>query len=140
MFWSKPEIVFAASSLVGLLSAYTASKRQKNPYLWFCIGFGLTLMGVLPIFIAPLIKQKKAAAPKPIPYIKGPKDKFWYYADESRLQQGPFSHDALTRAWREKKIHLHTLVWHEDLATWKPLKEMIRESTPRAPQRSTRIR
>lgn len=113
---------------IGALSAYIAHRRGRNPYIWFFVGFIFGILGIMAIFFAPSGKKKAAAAPidaKPEPTIQGPKDKFWYYLDLSNQQQGPMSHDALTLAWKDGTVNSATLVWHEDLTDWKPLKETL---------------
>ncbi len=128
MLWSNATTVLIASGVMGLLSGYLAYRRERNPYLWFLIGFGLTMAGIVPIFFAPLLKKRKnrvATQLQPQPYLKGPKNKFWYFVDKSRTQQGPLSYDAIFRAWKEQTISLETLVWHEDLNDWKPLQKLI---------------
>ncbi len=112
---------------IGALSAYLARKRGRNPYLWFAVGFLFGIFGIFAIFFASGKKKEEAAAPKePVFSIQGPKDKFWYYLDPANQQLGPMSHDAVTAAWHEGKIHMGTLVWHEELPEWKPLKEVVK--------------
>lgn len=66
------------------------------------------------------------AKPEPQPYIEGPIDRFWYYLDQGREQRGPMSHEALTRAWKKGEVATSTLVWHEHLANWKQLQDLIK--------------
>jgi hypothetical protein len=117
------------ASVVGFLSAYMASRRGRNVYLWFGIGFLFGILGMLAIFIMPNMRKKpepRPAAIEPQPYIDGPIDRFWYYLDHLRQQQGPMSHNALTQAWKRGEIVASTLVWHEDLPNWKELQELIK--------------
>jgi len=114
--------------LIGILSAYLAYRKGRNLYLWFFLGFVFGIFGILAIFFAPSEKKKPLSTPipvKPEPAIQGPKDKFWYYLDPVNEQHGPMSHDALTCALKDGKVTPSTFVWHEDLAEWKPLKEML---------------
>ncbi len=125
-FLSPTSLLIAAA--IGTLSAYIAHRRGRNPYAWFFVGFIFGVLGIMAIFFAPFGKKKGVAVPvaaKPEPVIQGPKDKFWYYLDGSNQQQGPMSHDALTAAWKEGKVNLSTLIWHEDLTDWKALKETL---------------
>lgn len=117
------------SFLIGILSAYLAQKRGKNPYFWFAIGMVFGIFGIFAIFFADAKKKPAATAVKPAPVftIHGPADKFWYYLDPANQQQGPMSRDALSIAWKEGKIDLATYVWHEELPDWKPLKETLKE-------------
>ncbi len=123
-------LMFVSAFFLGALSAYLAHKRRRNPYTWFILGFLFGIFGIFAIFFASskrkATKRKTAhPAPKPVLTIQGPIDKFWYYLDPSHQQQGPMSRDAITTIWREGKIDLSTLIWHEELPTWQPLKETL---------------
>ena len=114
----------------GLLGAYLARKRGRNPYVWFFVGFFFGILGAMVIFFAPKAKKKPSPLSEPskqdpLPSIKGPTDKFWYYLDPTHQQMGPMSLDALTSAWREGKISLTTYIWHEELSEWKFLKDCL---------------
>ncbi len=115
--------------LIGILSAYIAYRRGRNPYIWFFVGFVFGIFGIMAIFFAPSGKKKAAStvpiAIQPEPTIQGPKDKFWYYLDPSNQQQGPMSHDALTSAWKQGIVTPATYVWNEELTEWKLLKDMM---------------
>ena len=117
--------------IIGSLAAYLSYRRGKNPYLWFFIGFFFGLLGIMAIFFAPFSKKKLPPAPAqavPVFSIPGPTDKFWYYLDSSRQQQGPMSHHALVSAWKKGSVTLSTLVWNEELPEWKPLQELVVKS------------
>ena len=122
--------ILIASLAFGSISAYFASRKGRNPYTWFTIGFIFGLLGVLALFILPQPRKKKfqsdATPPSPKPFIDGPSDRFWYYLDENRVNQGPMSHNALTQAWQNGSIGSNTFVWHEELSTWKTLQELIK--------------
>lgn len=128
MIWPNMTTAVVASSFVGLLSAYLANRRGRNPFGWFAIGFFFGLFGILAIFfIPPSKKEEIAIAPiEPKPYLFGPIHKFWYYLDKTHQQIGPMSYDALSRAWKEGAIPPSTFVWNEDLEEWKPLQDLIR--------------
>lgn len=116
--------------LMGLISAYLAYRRDRNPYLWFTIGFLFGLIGVFTAFFGS--SKKKNTKPQPSPPILniiGPTDKFWYYVDSQNQQQGPLSHGALVNAWKQGKLLPSTYVWNETMSDWKPLNEMIAQST-----------
>ncbi len=113
--------------VIGSIAAYLAHKRDRNPYIWFTVGFLFGIFGIFAFFFA---TQKKVITPIPkerVPVftIQGPKDKFWYYLDREQKQQGPISHAALASAWKQGNINEATLVWHEELTDWKPLKETL---------------
>ena len=129
MMMSLP-VILCMSTLAGIISAYIARRRGRNPYFWFGVGFLFGLIGVMAIFIAPNPKKAESeevtTKTEPKFYIDGPIDRFWYYLDASRQQQGPMSHDALTQAWKKGSITSSTLVWNEDLSNWKELQELIK--------------
>jgi hypothetical protein len=129
--WPDPKVGLLASSAAGLISAYMAHRRGRNPVVWFFVGFAFGIAGIFAFFFAPstLSKKQAAASPKPMPqpYLHGPIGKFWYYLDSSREQQGPMSYDAISRIWRDGKISPDTWVWHEELPDWKPLHELVRK-------------
>ncbi|HSX38446.1 MAG TPA: DUF4339 domain-containing protein [Chlamydiales bacterium] len=124
-------LTLIAAALTGVLGAYLAHRRGRNPYVWFFVGFFFGILGAFAIFFAPsgrknLLKEKpKVAIQQPRPTIRGPADKFWYYLDLEHQQIGPMSLSALTTAWHQEKISLTTYVWHEELPEWKPLQELI---------------
>jgi hypothetical protein len=127
-------LTLLAALLTGLLGAYLAHKRGRNPYIWFCIGSFFGILGAFAIFFAPSRKKalSKPAPPIPVrepePTIQGPSDKFWYYLNPEHQQVGPMSLDGLTNAWRQRKISLTTYVWNEELPDWKPLQELLTNS------------
>ncbi|MBI5273176.1 MAG: DUF4339 domain-containing protein [Chlamydiia bacterium] len=121
-----------SASAMGLLGAYLAHRRGRNPYAWFCIGFFFGLLGAMFIFFAPAHKktalqgESKSSIPSFI--LQGPTDKFWYYVDKAEQQIGPMSFEALRSAWGQGKISPATYVWHEDLPDWKPLETFLTSS------------
>lgn len=127
MMWPSFTTTLLFSAATGLLSAFLAHRRGNNPYLWFAVGFCFGMLGALCLFFAP--KKKKFTpppAPIPQPYLSGPLDKFWYYLDPSHTQVGPMSHTAISKEWQEGKIPTSTLVWHEELAEWQPLADLVK--------------
>lgn len=115
----------------GLIAAYLAYRRKKNPYLWFTIGFLLGVPGICAIFFLPFKKGKKRrraaaarAQAKPLLSIPGPIDKFWYYLDPEHKQMGPMSHSALSKALHHGDISEATYVWNEEMADWKRVGEL----------------
>lgn len=129
---TTPAMIIAAT-LLGAITAVFAHRRQRNPYKWFFIGFLFGMIGLLALFLFPpkrrkpvvhLASEKEEQSPSSLPVIQGPSDKFWYYLDQARQQQGPMSHHALTSAFLQGKISLSTYVWNEDMADWKELQEV----------------
>ncbi len=116
-------ITFLAAILTGGLGAYFATRRGRNPYVWFSLGFFFGILGAFAIFFAPKKKGvvKKTAEPRG---IQGPLDKFWYYVNSANERVGPMSLVALNATWHQGEISEATLVWHEDLPEWKRLGEL----------------
>jgi hypothetical protein len=110
------------SSLYGMISGYLAYKRNKNPYLWFFIGFCFGLIGIAFFFLP---KKKAIVKRKPALILKGPSDKLWFYLDSSHKQIGPISYSAIAKAFSQQLISLDTFVWHETLTDWKKLGDFI---------------
>lgn len=127
MLWSNFPALLFASGVIGLISAYLAHRRGKNPITWFMIGFFFGLLGVFAIFFVP--QDKKQPVPAATPYITGPNDKVWYYLDSANAQVGPMSYNALASAWQQGAVLPTNFVWHEELPEWKPLKDLIATKT-----------
>lgn len=125
MFQPTPSL-FVFAAIAGIISAYVAAKRGKNPYLWFALGCLFGILGIFAILVAFPPKRKPAATKQPTWRIDGPTDKFWYYLDPANQQHGPMSRDALTIAWKSGKLTPTTYVWHEDLPNWKTLQETLK--------------
>lgn len=114
--------------LNGLLLAYLAHKQKKNIYLWFTIGFGFGLVGIIAFFFLHQQNKptpKKPPNPIPSPSIEGPKHKLWYYLDPDHNRKGPMSLDALQAEWRQGKVFPSTYVWNEELSEWKLLENFL---------------
>ena len=129
-------LTILAALATGVLGAYLAHKRGRNPYIWFCIGAFFGILGAFVIFFMPsrkkaLPKTTKLEVPEnlPMPAINGPADKFWYYLNPEHKQIGPMSLDGLTNAWRQGKISLTTYVWNEELPEWKLLQDLLTKIT-----------
>lgn len=115
---------------IGVVSAFLAYKRGRNPYTWFAIGFLFGIFGIFAIFFTSAKAKTAAIAPQPesVLSIHGPADKFWYYLDLLNQSQGPMSRDAITAAWKEGKVNGSTFVWHEEMSGWQPLKEILKST------------
>jgi hypothetical protein len=122
-----PPFLIISALAMGFISAYLASKRHRNPYTWFVVGFLFGLLGIFAICIAGN-KKKLLIIPPAAPNFKihGPSDKFWYYLDPAHQQKGPMSLDGLTTAWKNGTVSPETYVWHEEMTEWKPLKDTLK--------------
>ncbi|HSX13517.1 MAG TPA: DUF4339 domain-containing protein [Chlamydiales bacterium] len=117
---------FILSSIYGMISGYLAYRRQKNPYLWFLIGFCFGLIGIA-FFLIPQKKRNARIKQEPIMVLHGPTDKLWFYLDPTHQQVGPMSYNGILKAFSEKTISKETYVWHENLTEWKKLSELYQQ-------------
>jgi type IV pilus assembly protein PilA len=51
----------------------------------------------------------------------------WYYSAGNDQRQGPLSSDDLVNQFRHGRIGLDTLVWHDGMAQWQPLRDFAAE-------------
>lgn len=116
------------STVAGFISAYLAHRRGKNPIIWFLVGCLFGLFGIFAfLFFTPKKRQTQSSpVVEAQPYLFGPSDKFWYYLDAANTQVGPMSYDGLSNGWKQGKIPVNSLVWHEELTDWTPLQDLIR--------------
>lgn len=115
--------------MLGLLSAYVAKKQDRNPYIWFFIGFCFGIIGLLVLLTLPFFTQlqakKKENAPKQVLPSYDPFQRSdWYYLDNKHLNVGPLSFNALLDAWTEQKISLQTYVWRDSMPSWEKIENI----------------
>lgn len=120
---------------MGAACAHFASSRGRNPYIWFVIGFSLSIFGLLVLFALPKVNNdKQNLTPKLDPKEPFEQDlllknelitkKEWFYLDQARLQQGPIPFDQLKTLWKDSAINSQTLVWTGGMENWKQIKEI----------------
>ena len=51
----------------------------------------------------------------------------WYYADAAQQRQGPLPAEEIVRLFHQGRLRLDTLVWHDGLADWQPLRDFAQE-------------
>lgn len=126
------------SLLFGLLNAIACSqcakRRGRNPLHWFIWGAFFGVFALIALFLLPARRARvyapsaplKVVPPPPLLQITDPalSDKLWYYLDQNKQQYGPLSLHALSKAWGDGKIHMHSLVWNDALENWKRLDEV----------------
>lgn len=138
---SDPDVLlsFILLLIIASATAYYASKKGRNPLLWFIIG---VLLGVF----APLIllflswmqsDQKNGESPgmtvsnpdpslqnlPQIPLEVDPaaneiENKLWYYLDQHHEQMGPVSVIALRDLWNHGQLELNSYVWSDGMDQW----------------------
>lgn len=118
-------LTLASGIFCGAISGYLAHRDKKNPYLWFFAGFLFGLLGVFFLFYLSFSKKKKNQEKSPIPILRGPQDKFWYYLDQSHNQVGPVSYNTILESIHGGKLSKKSYVWNETEADWKRLGEFL---------------
>ncbi|PBJ83559.1 transporter [Lysobacteraceae bacterium NML93-0399] len=56
----------------------------------------------------------------------------WYYADADNARQGPLPPETLRDLYQRGEVHGATLVWHDGLDAWTPLRDCLQSLTPGA--------
>src|SRR3989338_6350273 len=109
--------------VLGWIAARLAKKKHRNPTGWFFAGvfFGIIAILVL-FFLRPLKKAGEeqeivVEAEEPLAMIS---NKLWYYLDKEEKRHGPMS-ESLLRGSIDEAV----FVWNEDMADWKPAKEIF---------------
>lgn len=129
--------------LTGAATGHFAKQRGRDPVIWFLIGIFLGLLGLLLLFIMPVVsdaEQKESMEgasqsssslfeesfheeePAKLKHDFLIKD--WFYLDETRKQLGPVSFDIIKGAWKEGKIGPSTFLWSEGMENWKKLENL----------------
>jgi hypothetical protein len=117
--------------LLGLLAAFIAKKKGKNPYFWFGIGLFFGVFGLLALWlIAPTIKKEEKKIEKVIEkpsffYQEENAQKLWYYVNENKEQIGPIQLGSLETLWEEGKISASTYIWTSDWPSWKKMEDFV---------------
>lgn len=130
--------------IIASLTAYYASTKGRNPYIWFALGALLGIFAPLILFflsvLAPSqekgggeptmtvsqpdpslqVTEKKPQAPLTPEELKRKEeeDKLWYYLDQNHHQMGPVSVFALRELWNSGRLELTSYVWSEGMADW----------------------
>lgn len=116
--------------IIGAITAYIAHfKKQRNPLLWFFIGFFFGLLGLFSLFFLNKKKQQDTIVKSPkLPLttilIKNSLTLPWYYVNKDFLQEGPVSGKRLANLIEKNHLNQETLVWNEDFTEWKKIKEV----------------
>jgi GYF domain 2 len=127
-------ISFIIWVLIGAATSYFAKQRNRDPALWFFIGMLLGLIGLVILFILPVVdtpkESEKIAGSDPVhklPQFIEPPDfalKVWFFLDNERKQQGPISFSVVRTMWQQNKLHNESVVWCEGMHTWCKVNEI----------------
>lgn len=133
--------------LMGLVTAYFANQRGRDPYIWFALGIFFGLLAILALVLLPAVKseeeqaidernqaiidmrekqveeqEKIENAPDQQPQSVEAKD--WFYLDKEHKQQGPASFYLINELWEGGDINVQTLVWTEGMPEWKKIADV----------------
>ena len=100
-------VFFICWTTFGCLCSYFGTKRGRNPYIWFFIGFFLGIIGLAALFILPKITEEhspKEPVKKELSNeefqrkellnkLSGQKKPLllWYFLDKDHHQHGPYN-------------------------------------------------
>lgn len=120
----------------GLLTAYIAKQRGRDPVAWFMIGMFLGIFGPLLIMILPPVNPAKEnvltgteeSEDQKLGSFEfqttSPLMKEWYLLDANAKQSGPHAFGHLKSMWDEGLLHSKSFVWTEGMGKWERLKEI----------------
>lgn len=121
--------------LVGFSTAYFAYQRGRNPYAWFMIGVFFGLLGLLFVFLLPVVNANEAElnergndSQEVLTLLPSREThdflvKDWFYLDSQNKQEGPISFAILNKILEEGKIQKSTFVWCEGMGDWKRIED-----------------
>ncbi len=119
--------------LMGVSTAYFAQQRGRNPYIWFAIGIFFGLLGLLFVFLLPIVnvneEMNDSIAEKEsfVPLLSQKSHEFlikdWFYLDSQNKQQGPIPFNALKKMFEGEELKRNTFVWSEGMSDWKKIEE-----------------
>jgi hypothetical protein len=115
--------------------SHLARQRGRSPLNWFIAGVFFGIFALILLFILPIRRRSEASRSeipvsqkisKPTALSPSHEEKLWYFLDENKIQVGPMSFDALSKAWNEGKIQENTYVWNDLLDNWQRFQEVIK--------------
>lgn len=122
--------------LMGISAAYFANQRGRSPYVWFAIGILFGLLGLLFVFLLPVVNKDELELEQGdsgvnkesftlLPAYKNHEFfiKDWFYLDSQHKQQGPVSFDILKKMLQDETIQRSSFVWCEGMLDWKKIEE-----------------
>jgi hypothetical protein len=140
---SKPVTLLNIFSLIlfGCLTSLCAKDRGRSPVVWFLIGTGFALFGLVLLFLIPPL-DAKGKEPEEIAIIEEkpkPQEEFlppqnWFYLDSAKKTQGPLFLHELQELIQKGSITSESWVWHESMPQWtkiqkdpRMMKELFRD-------------
>jgi hypothetical protein len=143
--------IFFALCISGAVIAMIAKQKNRNPIIWFFLGFLFPLFSILFITFLPARPGKKdpETASVPISEIRsesalpadsirssvGPvkriptnKSLQWYYLNKNVDTIGPLTIDELRHHIFDNKLDGTTYIWCEEFADWMQISEFINQN------------
>jgi len=119
--------IFILWVINGIATSYIASKRGRDPYLWFAIGVLFGLFGLLLLVILPDQNPQSDQEPDEIAIItpelpnQDCTNREWFCIDTQRIQHGLIDYKTLKALWLDGKLVDNSYVWSEGMAEWKKI-------------------
>lgn len=124
--------------LLGWVTSYFAQQRGRDPMVWFLVGMFLGILGLLLLFILPVVEEPGSSSsshdpeegamimeePAALPFPPFRTDLDWYYIDQNHQQFGPVSFDLLKKSWDAGSSTVKTYVWNEEMSDWKKIGDL----------------
>lgn len=135
--------------LIAGFTSYYASRKGRNPFIWFVIGTLLGIFAPLILMFLPTIKseadrvegeptmlvsrpdpslhQEQVPPPPPTPEElkrQQEENKLWYYLDQNHQQEGPVSIVALRELWNTGRLELTSYVWADGMSQWEKVENL----------------
>jgi hypothetical protein len=127
--------------IVAGFTSYYASRKGRNPVIWFIWGALLGIFApLILLFLSNLktegtqnVERPTMAMSRPDPALQHlatppptpaelkrqqEEDKLWYYLDLNHQQEGPVSVVALRELWNTGRLELTSYVWSEGMTQW----------------------
>ncbi|MEX1013308.1 MAG: DUF4339 domain-containing protein [Waddliaceae bacterium] len=105
---------------IAFLASYLASKKGRNPYAWFAIGFLLGILGVLLLLLLPSLNEEDQndEDQDDEEEVLEEGNVYWYYLDSDHEEQGPISETALKEKIQARELLSSDYVWKQGLKEW----------------------
>ncbi len=126
--------------IIASFTAYYASRKGRNPLLWFIIGILLGIFAPLILLFFPAVKPDQVDNGMPTMTVLPPdpdhqqlpqpppapadlkrqeeEEKLWYYLDQNHQQEGPVSSVALRELWNRGQLEVNSYVWTNGMEQW----------------------
>lgn len=125
--WEQIQLLIPVWALAGVACAWIATKKNRNPFIWFVAGFFFSLFGIILLLILPpglQIRKKNPSFSPPSLVLPEISYKSWFYLDRSNTQQGPLDFISLSKSWKEHQLSEQTYLWSEGMENWKKAHEI----------------